>query len=151
MTVASPRTVFRWLLIPFACVAAWYVALFVGIFLLSVAESFCPADEMVSGMCIAPWYRTVEAAIFCFSTALSAVLVVLAAFVVAPHEKATVAWIAFAVGVVVAFYFAIMTSAWPLFASALLAGLITVSVLDGSHLAVAKQYVRYQRAREPSA
>jgi len=28
--------------------------------LLSIAESFCPADEMISGICVALWFRAVE-------------------------------------------------------------------------------------------
>ena len=120
----------RWLLLPVACVAAWYVALFVGIVLLSVAQAFCPSNEMVSGMCIAPWYRPVETGIFCLSTALSALFVVTTAYFVAPTARVLVAWLAFGTGCIVALYFVLSTSAWPVFASAVAAGLVEVLLLS---------------------
>jgi hypothetical protein len=103
--------------------------LFLGITLLGIAESFCPADEMISGTCVAPWFRLVESGIFCFSTALSAVFVVAAAVLVAPAEKLLIAWLAFAIGSIVAFVFALETWAWGMFASAVIAGLFTAAIL----------------------
>jgi hypothetical protein len=122
----------RWLLIPVACIAAWYVALVVGIVLLGVAESFCPSDQTVSGSCIAPWFPAVETGIFCFSTALSAVLVVTAAFFVAPAARVLVVWLTFGTGGVVALYMAAATSAWAMFASAMASGLVAVLLLTRS-------------------
>jgi hypothetical protein len=126
----------RWVLLPVACIAAWYVAFFVGLVLLSVAESFCPSDQMVSGLCTAPWFRTVQAGIVCFSTALSAALVVTAAFVTAPAARVLVAWLALGLGSIVALYFAVATSAWALFASAVAAGLLAVVLLTRSRIAL---------------
>jgi hypothetical protein len=123
-------SVLRWVLMPVASIAAWYVALFLGILLLNIAESFCPADEMISGICVAPWFRAVESGIFSFSTALSAVFVVAAAFFVAPAGKVLVAWLALSIGSIVAFIFALGTSAWGMFASAVIAGLFTMFLLS---------------------
>ncbi len=125
-------TALRWVLTPIASIAAWYVALFVGIIMLGIAESFCAADEMISGMCVAPWFRAVESGIFCSSTAMSAVFVVTAAFSVAPAAKARIAWLAYFIGAIVAFIFALGTSAWGMFASAVIAGLFTAFVLSKS-------------------
>ena len=49
--------VVRWILLPIVCIAAWIAALFTGIVAHSIAEFFCPADQIVSGMCVAPWLR----------------------------------------------------------------------------------------------
>jgi hypothetical protein len=123
-------TALRWVLTPIASISAWYVALFLGIILLGIAESFCPTDEMVSGMCVAPWFQVVESGIFCFSTALSAVFVVSSAYFVAPAGKVLIAWLAFFIGAIVAFIVALGTSTWGMFASAVIAGLLTAVILS---------------------
>jgi hypothetical protein len=125
----------RWLLTPVACVAAWYVALIVGGILLEVATAFCPKDQMISGSCMAPWYPAVVAAIFCFSAALSAVLVVTTAVFAAPNARAVAAWLAFAIGAIVALWAAVRTSAWREFASAIAAGLLAAVLLARSRFA----------------
>jgi hypothetical protein len=119
----------RWMFLPVACIANWYVALLTGIVLLRVAESFCPAEKMVSGMCTADWYPPVETGIFYFCAALSAVLVVTTAFLIAPDARKLVTWLAFGIGTAVAEYLAIHTSAWPTAACAVAAGLIAVLLL----------------------
>lgn len=120
---------------PVACIAAWYVAFFLGLFILSYAESFCPRDQMVSGMCTAPWWRPVEKSIFCFSTGLSAILVVTAGFFVAPAARTVVAWLIFAGGSIVALWMAAEGSAWAECISAVAAGLITTFLLTRSRYA----------------
>ena len=122
--------ILRWLLLPVACVIAWYLACFVGISLLSFAESFCPEDQMVSGSCVAPWWPQVEAAVVGVSTALSATLVVASAFFVAPGVRSRIAWLVFAVGSAVAFWMAYQTSAWKECASAVVAGFATAFFLS---------------------
>ena len=49
-----------------------------------------------------PWWRFVETGIFCFSTGLSAVLVVTAGFFIAPVARVTVAWLIYGIGSVIA-------------------------------------------------
>lgn len=130
----------RWILLPVASIASWYVALFIGLFVLGIAESFCPEDQVVSGTCSAPWWKTLEASIFCFSTGLSAFLVVLTAFFVAPSARAAVAWLAFGIGGVTALFFAMGTSAWGMFASAIVTGFFTAHVPARSRFSIAASY-----------
>ena len=125
----------RWILMPVACVAAWYVAFFIGLFILSAAESFCPKGQMVSGMCTAPWWRPVEKSIFCFSTGLSTILVVTTGFFVAPAARAFVAWLVFGIGSIVAFWMAAGGFAWAECISAIAAGLLTAFLLARSRYA----------------
>jgi hypothetical protein len=122
----------RWILIPIACFAAWHLAVIVGIFILSTAELFCPRDHISTDMCMAPWWQFVETGIFCFSTGLSAVLVVMAGFFIAPAARVQVAWLIYGVGSIIALYMAAMTSAWYMFASAIVAGVLTTFLLTRS-------------------
>jgi hypothetical protein len=66
----------RRILLPLVSVAAWYVAIVVGLAIMAVADQFCPDDQRLSDCSVAPWWKGVEAAILCFSTGLSALLVV---------------------------------------------------------------------------
>ncbi len=125
----------RWILVPLAAVAGWYVALIGGIGLLTAAEAFCPPDQMVSGSCQATWWQPVEQIIFCFSTALAAVLVVGAAFLVAPSHRRQVAWIVFAGGGLVAVWMMIGTGAYWMGLTALAAGWVTARWLARSRWA----------------
>lgn len=122
----------RWFVLPFACIAAWYVAFFIGLVILSIAESFCPEDQQVSGMCVAPWWKPVETCIFCFSTGLSAFLVIVTAYLVAPTARVEVAWLAFGIGAMTAIFFAAgvmeMAVLW-MCASAIVTGFLTALVL----------------------
>jgi hypothetical protein len=122
----------RWLLLPFASIGAWYVAIIIGIVILSIAESFCPEDQQVSGMCVAAWWKPVETCIFCFSTGLSAFLVVATAFFVAPAARGQVVWLAFGIGSETALFFALGTAAWGMFASAVATGFLTALALSRS-------------------
>lgn len=120
--------VFRWLLITPACVAAWYLALFIGLYIHSIVASFCPPEFIVSGFCEAPWYPTAEKIVMCSGAALSAFLVVLTAAAVAPSHRVLASKIALAIGAVVAIIFAVAGGAYFALASALLAGLLGVLV-----------------------
>src|SRR5712691_9696202 len=104
--------VLRWILVPVVCVAVWFVAFFLGLFILRYAASFCPKDQMVSGICTAPWWRPVEKIIFYFSIGLSAILVVTAGFFVAPAARAVVAWLVFGIGSIVAFWLSAGGDVW---------------------------------------
>jgi hypothetical protein len=119
----------RWILMPVACVTVWFLAMVIGIIMLEIAESLCPDDQMVSGLCDAPWWGPVEKGVFCFSTGLSAVLVVLAGFFVAPAARVIVAWIAFGAGSIVALWMAAGGSVWAECVSAIAAGLLTSFLL----------------------
>ena len=119
----------RWILLPIVCIAAWLAALFAGILAHSIAESFCPADQMVSGMCVAPWFETLDAWLIRFLSAFAAALIISSAYFVAPAARPLVAWIVFAAGAVYALWIAVSTSAWGEFVAAGIGGLAVVLLL----------------------
>jgi hypothetical protein len=92
----------RWILIPPAAVAAWYLAFVIGIALEVGLNALCPADQVVSGWCIAPWYRGASNALLWFGAGLAALLVLFACTLLAPTHKRHVAIVTFVVGAAVA-------------------------------------------------
>jgi len=84
-----------------------------------------PPEKMISGICTASWFPFAEKGVFCFSTALAAFLVVVGAVIPAPAWRREIAWIAFALGSVVALAMAVEGSLWGEFGSAVLAGGLT--------------------------
>lgn len=77
----------RWISLPIACILVWYTTLVLGMLIINFSIYFCPKDQMISGMCTASWWDSVEASIFCFSTGLSAALIVTTAFFIAPWAR----------------------------------------------------------------
>lgn len=117
-------TTLRWLAIPPAIVAAWALAILLGIGLLEVAICFCPADDMVSGMCVAPWYRYVEGGIVVGCAGIAAALILVVSVLLAPSHRVVVATVVLGGGVAVAFFMAYKSGAWDSFGGAVLAGFI---------------------------
>jgi hypothetical protein len=126
------RTV-RWMLLPIVCIAAWIAALFAGMVAHSVAELFCPADQMVSGMCVAPWFETLHAWLIRFFSAFAAALIVVSCYFTAPAARALVAWVVFGAGAVYALWIAIVSWAWAEFVAAGVGGMAAVLLLTGGH------------------
>ena len=91
----------RWALVPLAAWAAWAVTVAATIGLYSVVETFCPVDQVVSGMCVAPWFRHAAQAVFCTGSALGAVLIPIASTTAAPAHRRRVALVTFVVGALV--------------------------------------------------
>ena len=120
----------RWLALIPACVAAWWLALLVGLCIRSVVNSFCPPELVVSGFCEASWYPAAEDAVICFGVALSAFLVVLTAALVAPTHRVLASKAALVSGSAVAIYFAIGTGAYFALAAAVLAGVLALVVVN---------------------
>jgi hypothetical protein len=121
----------RWISLVPACIAAWYVALFTGIFLHGILFSYCPQNLVAYGMfCDAEWFPAAERSLMCFGAALSAVLVVLTAAAMAPTHKITVARVALAVGAVVAVIMAIHIGKYAEFISAVFAGALAALAVD---------------------
>ena len=118
--------VLRWTAIIPACILAWYVALFVGIYILGIVDGFCPPDQVISGFCQASWYPTAERVVICFGTALSAILVVLTAAIIAPTNRILVSRLALGVGAVIATVMAIQLGTYLELISALAAGTLGV-------------------------
>ena len=100
--------VVRWILLPIVCIAAWIAALFTGIVAHSVAEFFCPADQMVSGMCAAPWFETLDAWLVRFFSAFAAALIIVSCYFTAPAARTFIAWIVFGLGAVYALWIAVV-------------------------------------------
>lgn len=121
--------ILRWILLPTTCFAAWIAALFAGIAAHSVAESFCPEAQMVSGMCIAPWFETLDAWLVRFFSAFAAALIVVSAYFTAPAARAVVAWVVFGAGGIYALWLAIISWAWGEFVAAGVGGVATVLLL----------------------
>ena len=121
--------VLRWLALIPACVAAWWLALFIGLYIRSVVNTFCPPELVVSGFCEASWYPAAESAVICFGVALSAFLVVVTAALVAPTHRVLASKFALASGSVIAIYFAVGTGAYLALAAAVLAGILALLVV----------------------
>ena len=100
----------RWIGILPAAIAGWYLALFVALIFHGLLDSFCPPDEVTSGMCNASWYPFASRSVICFGAALSAFLVVFFSSLVAPSHRGTVAWVSYLVGAVLALYMAVFAS-----------------------------------------
>ena len=121
--------VLRWILLPMVCIAAWIGALFAGIVAHSVAEFFCPADQIVSGMCVAPWFETLDAWLVRFFSAFAAALIIVSCYFTAPAARTVVAWVVFAAGAVYALWIAVVSWAWGEFIAAGVGGVAAVLLL----------------------
>lgn len=115
----------RWILLVPLTVAGWYLVLLLGMVLLTLADGFCPPEEMVSGYCTAPWYAYVDAGVFYFCSGLAAILWVLLAALIAPAWRRGVGWVAFAIGALVASAMTLHLGAWDDLAISLAAGFAT--------------------------
>src|SRR5437867_12850426 len=122
-------SVLRWILLPVVCIAAWIAALFIGIVVHSIAESFCPADQMISGLCVAPWFETLHAWLVRFFSAFAAALIISCAYFVAPAARRLVVWIVFGIGAFYALWIAWSTAAWGEFIAAGIGGLAALLLL----------------------
>jgi hypothetical protein len=123
---AAVAQAIRWILLLPAAVAAWYVALLLGIALHIGLDAICPPDQMVSGSCVAPWHWAASQVVVCIGAALAAVLIVVTCTFVAPSHKRIVAVITFTGGTLVAIVMVLDTDAYAAFASAIVAGLATL-------------------------
>ena len=117
--------VLRWIALLPVAVAGWYLAMVLGMMTLGLVDQFCPEGLMVSGQCTAGWYDWVQGAIFYLFIALSAVLVVLLAALIAPAHRRRVAWVAFLLGAAMAVLMALLTPSFVDLLAALVAGLAT--------------------------
>ena len=121
--------VLRWILLPIVCIAAWIAALFTGIVAHSIAESSCPADQMVSGMCVAPWFEALDAWLVRFFSAFAAALIIASCYFTAPAARVVVAWVVFGAGAAYALWIAVVSWAWGEFVAAGVGGVAAVLLL----------------------
>lgn len=119
----------RWILILPAAIAAWYVALLLGLGLYQALEALCPAGQVESGHCVAPWFRPVSDGLVALGAALAAVLVLIACTLLAPTHRRQVAIATFAVGAVIAVFMGTSASAYAAMVSAVVAGAVALAIL----------------------
>src|SRR5262245_23856301 len=104
--------ILRWLTVPLAGIAVWYVTLLVGFGAVSVLDALCPPQLVVSGLCTASWYEPAFEALLLVCTALVAAGVVLVPALVAPAHRFRVAMIGYGCGATFALYAASGGSMW---------------------------------------
>jgi hypothetical protein len=112
----------RWLLILPAAIAAWYLALVVGIALLASLAWLCAPDKMVFERCTAPWYGAAADVLVCFGAGLAAVLILLVSTWLAPTQKPRVAVWTFTLGCLVAAFMGIGTGMYAALIAAIAIG-----------------------------
>ncbi len=112
----------RWALVPLSAIAVWLAGILVGIAGISLLDSLCPPELMVSGSCTAAWHTlAVEALMLLCTAAVSAGIVVIPACV-APAKRFLVAALAFGCGALFAMYAASGGYLWGPFVVAGLTG-----------------------------
>ena len=115
-------TILRWALVVPAAWVAWAVALAIGLALYDFVQSFCPVEQMISGMCVAPWFRYASAAVFCIGAGLAAALILVACTLMAPTHRPRVALVVFVAGALAGLAMAIAASAFLELVTALVVG-----------------------------
>jgi hypothetical protein len=125
--------IIRWLAVFPAAVIAWYVAFFVGAFILGIIVAPCRSSDVPRpGFCEAVWFPLdlVERGVFFFGAGLSATLVVMASTFVAPSYRGAVAWLAVGAGTVAAAVMGYAVDALPEAGVAIGCGICTAWVLS---------------------
>ena len=138
--------ILRWLLIIPVSVLGWYLVFVSGMGSLGLIEKLCADEQMISGRCIAPWYVNLKEAGIIFLAGLSAIIVVLVAYHLAPARKRTTAIIAFLIGSAAATYVVIDTGSWFEYAAAITGGLLTTLLVTRKKLS--RKQASKQRAVE---
>jgi len=107
-------------------VIVWYTVLFLGLAGVSVIDSFCPPELVVSGACTAAWHAPAVDALVLLCTAIAAVGIVIVPALVAPSRRLLVAGLAYACGTAFAVYAASGGQLWGPFFVAGVSGSIAV-------------------------
>ncbi len=115
------RTI-RWLVVPLSAVAVWTAALLLGLAGITVLDSLCPPDLMVSGLCTASWHAPAVKGLEMICAAFAAAGVVAVPTVIAPHHRVQVAAVCLVGGAMFALFFAIAAHAWADLAAAAISG-----------------------------
>lgn len=114
--------VIRWALVPVAALAAWGVAIVIGVLLHEATTRLCPESYIVSGACFAPWTPVADAAVLMISAAIAAALIVLATGYTAPSHRPRVAAVVYGLGAAWAVVIAIGGAAYLALPAAGIAG-----------------------------
>ena len=102
---------------------AWLAAIAIGLGLLSVAETLCPLEDVISESCAAAWFTLVSDLIFIVSGACAAGLIVVSSSLMVPAYKCHVAFIVYALRAAYAIYLAWAVESVKELITALIAGL----------------------------
>ena len=115
-------TAVRWILVPVTAFAVWAGTLLIGISGVSLLDSLCPPDLMVSGACMASWHRPAMAGLEMLCATIAAVGFVILPALVAPAHRIHVAVVCFVVGGLLTLVLAIAGALWAPSAVAAIAG-----------------------------
>lgn len=88
----------RWILVPVAGFAGYYLAMLSGMALFFLGTALCPKDQISSGMCGAPWFPQYMRAIMFAGPSLAATFMILGASFTAPSHRRIVAAATLALG-----------------------------------------------------
>jgi fructose-specific phosphotransferase system IIC component len=121
--------VLRWLIIVPAAVAAWYLALALGLGMYGGVDALCPSNQRISGQCIAPWFNPTIDALIAIGAAVSAIFVVLTATFIAPSHKLYAAVASYIIGGVVAVAMGFESKVYAALLAALIAGALTLAIV----------------------
>ena len=119
-------TAVRWILVPITAFAVWAGTLLIGISGVTLLDSLCPPDLMVSGACMAPWHRPAMAGLEMLCAGIAAVGFVILPAWVAPVYRVHVAVVCFVVGGLLTLALAIAGALW---ASAVVAAIAGATAL----------------------
>jgi hypothetical protein len=116
----------RWILVVPAALATWFaIFFFLGDYYSGLTSQCDSAPALPE--CQTAWYLTQKAYLPAFGAAISAIVVVLVVYLVAPSNKLRAAWVSCAVGSALAAAMSVADQAAAV--SAISAGLATVCVL----------------------
>ena len=110
------------MLVPVSALVVWAAVLLLGLAGVTVLDSFCPPQQMVSGACIAPWHQPAVEALIIACAGLAAFGIVVVTGLLAPVHTLRVAVVAFACGALFARYLAQSGDAWGAFLAAAAGG-----------------------------
>jgi hypothetical protein len=119
-------TAVRWLLVPLTAFAVWVGTLLIGIGGVSLLDSLCPPDLMVSGLCTAAWHRPAMAGLEMVCAGVAAVGFIVLPAKVAPSRRGQVAVVCFVIGGLLTAGLAVAGALWWPSAVAAVAGIITL-------------------------
>ena len=106
------KEIIRWALIPPTALLGFYVAFMLGMLSYLIAESFCPPELMVSEMCNAPYMKVFEKVAFVVFPTLASLIIIWAAYWLAPRFKFQVCAAVYVLGMVYAAYLASAMELW---------------------------------------
>jgi hypothetical protein len=106
------KKLLRWVLVPLAGFAVWYLTFQIGFVGLALLDRLCPPEFLISGACTATWHRQAVDLLTLLCTAIVTAGLVLVPAFVAPTHRFQVALQFFLFGGAFAIYAALSGSLW---------------------------------------